>query len=281
MGNERNFSGLIAVVAATVTLTGAVLTTVGISAGVITGLLRNDGWRTAIFLCVALFGVLLGVASAFVTSLDPSLSAESKRHWSGMTGGILAILGVLVLFVGVGLVVWRASSALKTTSRPSIAVTVIPLDKPAGDATLEATLTASGVTTQERYRISAELLTKGQQEADRPVFTTFVGPGADGNVDYSFKVQFPINLQYPWIAVTAQLSEEGTIPHPTQACGLPEQPHTPSNAPNHSGNSNSHPSISESPSPSPSPVPSGTTCVIAIAPAPSANPWPTPTAGAR
>jgi len=204
--SERNFSALIAVVAATITLAGAALTTIGISAGVITGLLRNDTLLTSCFLSVALLGVLLGVLSAFIGNPDPSpdpsessvqhgpapqrragppSSANRRkiRRWSGA----LAIIGVLLLFVGVGLVVWRAATALKTTSRPSIAVTVTPLDKPAGYATLQAKVTASGLTTHERYFIHAELLDKQQHAANLPVFTTFVGPGADGKLDYTFK----------------------------------------------------------------------------------------------
>jgi hypothetical protein len=248
--NEQIFNALIAVVAATVTLVGAVLTTVGISAGVITGLLRNDTPLTSLFLVVALVGVLLGVASAFVR---PS-GRRRRIRWAGGIRGFLALVGVLLLFLGVVLVVSRASTALKTTSRPSISVTVTPLDKPAGYATLEATVTASGVTTHERYYIHAELLNQQQQAANLPVFTTFVGPGADGTLDYTFKVQFPIDPQHPWIAVTAQLSAEGKNLVTTQNCGLPQNPS------------------------SPTPPTAGTTCAVARAPTGSASPSPTSTA---
>lgn len=148
----------------------------------------------------------------------------------------MALAGVLLLFLGVALVASRAATALKTTSRPSIAVTVTPLDKPAGYATLQAKVTASGLTTHERYYIHAELLNQQQQVAQRPVFTTFVGPGVDGKLDYTFKVQFPIDPRNPWIAVTAQLSPEGTALHPAQNCGLPDQPRSPdaSPSPDHS-----------------------------------------------
>src|SRR6266496_4958087 len=261
-----------------VTLLASILTTVGVTAGAITGLLRNDRAIALIFLMVAVAGVLVGLLSVFVGPAPardqqpggdgrPSDTAKtesarwperrfastaiayivlwllsrlgrrivvqaegkaaeepvSRRRltWRGGTRGVLSIVGVLLLFLGAGAVVFRASYALSTVARPSISANVTTLDKPAGWAMLEAHVTATGMTTRQRFLVQAELLTRDQTADGSIVFRSFVGPGGDGKLDYTFKTPFPLQEAHPLIGVTAQLSPEGVDLSGKQACGLP------------------------------------------------------------
>jgi hypothetical protein len=229
--DQTGFNTLIGTVSAIITLLGAILAAVGITAGIITALLRNDTSLTLAFLGLALAGILLGLLSAFIGARSSAVR------------GAMAMGGVALLFIGTGLVIWRATDILKTASRPSIAITVTPLDEPVGWASLQATVSASGITTRQRYFIHAELLDRQQKPTNEPVFTSFVGPSTDGALDYTFTAQFPLDKNNPWIAVTAELDQEGSPTYGTQqTCGLPVDERPP---------------------------PIGTTCTIAKAPIPS------------
>jgi hypothetical protein len=87
----------------------------------------------------------------------------------------------LLLFVaGVFRLVSIAADSLKTTQRPAVAATVVPLSSPTGFASLEATVTASGMSIDERYLVQADLIDDPQASPDKQktkeIFFAYAGP---------------------------------------------------------------------------------------------------------
>jgi hypothetical protein len=118
------------------------------------------------------------------------------------------VVGALVLFGSaiLGLVV-LAATASRSSARPAIAATIEPLEKPTGFVSLSGTVTAAGLSADDRYEIIVTLLDERVQASNAgELFHTFAGPAADGSLDYKFKVTFPGQSALPWIAVTARLS---------------------------------------------------------------------------
>src|SRR5215216_4741466 len=88
------FPSIVTVVATTVTLVGTVLTTLGISTGVITALLRNNKAQTLFALLVTLLGILLGIVSTFITRGASDQTTQARS--------IAAIVSLAVFFGGLG-----------------------------------------------------------------------------------------------------------------------------------------------------------------------------------
>jgi hypothetical protein len=82
--------------AASVTLAGAVLTPAGISAAVITGLLRNDGVLMLIFPGVTLVGVLMGVADGR-PGPPPWAPTRVRPQYQGWAGSPLIRNGTVTM----------------------------------------------------------------------------------------------------------------------------------------------------------------------------------------
>jgi hypothetical protein len=260
------FSGVVPVVASSVTLAATILGTLGVSTGVFTALLRNAMGKTIGALLLAGVGVLFGVMSALgnprtashVTTrpenhrpTPPQRSGGSLAWLRARWRGALAI-GALVLFgAGIFWLVSLAASSLRTTQRPAIAATVSLLDKPAGYATLEATVTASGMSTNQRYLVIAELIPVKQDAPTKELFRTFAGGKSDGTFEYKLKVAFQTESAYPQIGITAHLQRENEAVTGFQKCGLPE-----------AGATSSKPGSSTTVT---SPVP-GTTCTVTAVP---------------
>jgi hypothetical protein len=68
---------------------------------------------------------------------------------------------------GVFWLVYLAADSLKTTQRPAIVATVLPMSSPAGFATLKATVTASGMSTDERCLVQVDLINDPEVPPDR------------------------------------------------------------------------------------------------------------------
>jgi hypothetical protein len=170
----------------------AVLTAIGVSAGVFTALLRSQQWTIWVLLIV-LGGVVLGVFAAVI------------RH---RRKGVVVVGSVLLTFVGIGWLLLLASNSLGTTNRPIVTMSVTAPDRAGGPATLDLTMTASGLKPSDRYEIRVLLLDK---ESDPElIFTTFAGGSADGKIDYKLHLPFQPRTSRPWLAATALLESEST-----------------------------------------------------------------------
>jgi hypothetical protein len=263
------FSGVVPVVASSVTVAGSILGTLGVSTGVITALLRNTRGPTIGALLFAGVGVVVGVVSALgspraVSRATPrpenhrTATAQRPKRWAWLRArwrGALAIASLILFGAGIFWLVYLAAGSLRTTQRPAIVATVSPLDKPVGYATLEATVTASGMTTDERYLVIAEMIADKPDAPTKEIFRAFAGAKSDGTFEYNFKVAFKTESSYPMIGITAHLQKENEAVAGFQKCGLPESA-TKSNSPG----SNATASTVLKP-----PVP-GTTCTVAAVP---------------
>lgn len=284
------FSSVVPIVASSVTLAASILGTVGVSAGIITALLRNELWPTILALAIAWLGVLLGVASVLVRRRAASSSDRSPQTtppkdatptrrkaaapkrprrrpgWEVGWRGSFALLSLGLFSFGVFWLVSLAAGSLKSTQRPVIVATVLPLDKPAGFASLEATVTASGMSTDERYFVNVLLLDRaaGTTKSEE-IFVAYVGGDSEGKLDYKLKLAFLPRTEYPWGGISAQLQPEGQLPSPAQTCGLPNLPTRPLPLPT-------------TPPTSPTTLAPGTTCTLALVPLPTATGTPPRTA---
>jgi hypothetical protein len=139
-----------------------------------------------------------------------------------LTVGALYVFGVAVL----GLVV-LAATVLRTTARPTITTST----RAAGDSStsLTATVSATGLSTEERYEIVAELLDRDVDPTNVATrFRTYAGPDALGSLRYTFTIEIPRAAGATWVSVSAQLHQEGsTEPPAADKCGLSAKPRLP------------------------------------------------------
>jgi hypothetical protein len=153
-----------------VTLTGGILPTLGTGSGVMTAPPRNATTLTLIALGLAALGNVCRCRNR----------VSRTRHWgatqteaipSGLRTGVCSTREdgvapsdcyyvVTRIFIGgVFWLVYLAADSLNTTQRPAIVTTVLPISSPASFATLEATVTASGMSTDKRYLVQVDLIT--------------------------------------------------------------------------------------------------------------------------
>lgn len=215
----------LATVGSTVTVVAGALGTVGITAGVITALLRNERALTIFAIVLVGVGVLAGVGAAlFVERPLPGPQALVEgRKWRPEWG---AVSSIALVSVGVFILVLLTASSLRTTNRPTITASVTRVD--GNTSILEATVSAVGMTTDERYYIKVELFDPSDTEKVEPLFYTYAGANSDGKLDYKLKLTIPHRAAYPTLGVSAQLQTEGGPATNAQNCGLPVPTITPS-----------------------------------------------------
>jgi hypothetical protein len=280
---SSGWESTLTLVGSSVTVVASVLGTVGITVGVITALLRNNpGWTLTAMALVGL-GVLLGVAGAVLRRAapealhEPATDAQRTQYERDKQSAkrfavlrrVAALLSLLLVGFGIGWFVKLAADSLRTTDRPTIAAT-FTAGSDTATATLEITVTASGMTTGERYYIRVELFNDERQDVPpRELFYTFAGPGADGKLEYKLKIAVPYDPVYPLVGITAQRQREGEVPGHVQNCGLPVEPPTsptpsaasPSPSPTASVAASASASVRAMPLPSSQPS-NGTTCAV-------------------
>jgi hypothetical protein len=177
----------LALVGSSVTVVTGVLGTVGITAGIITVLLRNSSVVSFTRCCW-----LLRVWSrGFVAAVSRSSSIRRR----GLAGGVSVVLVIL----GIGDFVRLTADALRTVERPTIAASISP-GTSSGTANLEVTVSANGMKMDERYFIRVETLNYSQQGTPgREVFFTYAGPGADGKLEYKTRLLVAYDPSYSWV----------------------------------------------------------------------------------
>jgi hypothetical protein len=237
------------------TLTGVSLAAVAVLAGITSAFAKSDAvlgeHRTGSFLALTLGFVLasgnwLLVGRAYTTGAARS-SFERTSWWGFVAAWIIGtlalailawssqdklsvravlVVGALVLFGSaiLGLVV-LAASASRSTARPAIAASVVPLEKPAGFVSLTSTVTAAGLSGDDRYEVVVMLPAQSKSGKTVELFRTFAGPSADGTLDYKFTVAFHGEPGHPLVVVTARLSGGRLATNPPM-CSM-DQTHTP------------------------------------------------------
>lgn len=269
---------MLATVGSTVTVVVGALGTIGITAGVITALLRNQEGLTILAIALVGVGVLLGVGSALFVE-RPILTLKWRQReirWRPRRASIASIASV---GIGVSILVLLAANSLKTTNRPVITTTVTSGNE--GTFVLDTSVTAAGMTTDERYYIKVEQFNSADPRVGGPMlFYTYAGAGADGKLDYRFKLIVPYNPAFPSLGISAQLQHEGDPPGETQNCGLllPNAPPSttsaapaPTSRPPTPTSRPPTPTVTTTTTPRPT-VPEGTTCAVVVSlPAPTST----------
>lgn len=140
----------------------------------------------------------------------------------------LAILASLAVFgVSVLCVVVLAAGETRTSSRPAVSVNLefkaaatsadsatatsraTPAPTlPGGSFVLHVTLKSLGMTSDERYLVVVDRLSKSRYFA-RELYRTYVGPDAGGNVQYAFSIPVAVDNVNPWLGVAAGLQRVG------------------------------------------------------------------------
>ncbi|MFI6177721.1 hypothetical protein ACIA8R_19475 [Nonomuraea sp. NPDC051191] len=162
-----------------------------------------------------------GIAAATVLL---AVVVARHLHWPAgpvLTVGALYVFGAAVL----GLLV-LAATVLRTTARPIITTTTKTVDDTT--VSLSATVTAAGLSTWDRYEITAELLDK---ETDPTFvdtrFRTHAGPDGLGDLRYTFFIELPRHGSGKWVGISARLGPENpsNIPVANKCghAGLPKQ----------------------------------------------------------
>lgn len=170
---------------------------------------------------------------AFLALFTTGLAVVVWRNVNWRVGPVLSMAGIYLFGMAVLSVVILTVATLRTTARPTIEITT----KPAGDhVTITGNVTATGLSTDDRYEISVELLTPSvEQTAPRSeVYRTYAGPNASGALDYTFTIAVPARPERPWVGISARLRDERgeTAPAEANVCGLPddERPAPPTGA---------------------------------------------------
>ncbi|MBP2704237.1 hypothetical protein JOL79_10485 [Microbispora sp. RL4-1S] len=149
-----------------------------------------------------------------------ALAVVAGRHPQWPVGPVLTV-GALYVFGSavLGLVVLTAT-VLRTTARPTITTTTRASGESA--VSMTATVSASGLSSRERYEIAAQLLDREMAPTRVDTrFRTYAGPDALGNLTYTFSIEIPRAAGATWVVVGAALVQEGSkAPSPAGACGL-------------------------------------------------------------
>jgi hypothetical protein len=217
---------------ATVTILTGVLGAVGISSGLLLGLLRNNTGLILIVWTIVILGVILGIASGVVAKATDSVrrvqpgvrdnqqSAQSLAPKSHLASLILSGISVILVFGGMMVLLNASAKALTTTNRPTISLNALP-SASGGTAEVNATVTAAGLTTDERYYIEVWLFNRAP-ERTRKIFYTYAGASAEGALSYALKVSVPYDPEMHQLAITAQLQSEHDVFFVPDTCGLPK-----------------------------------------------------------
>lgn len=215
-------SKIITLLASAVTVAGSVLGTVGISAGLVTSLLRNKQVETTVLLTLAGLAILVGVAAAASRpSAWPGTGGTRKIGGLALTRTRTAVAAALVFGLSTLLLLILTTTVLRTNSRPVLSTTLVALDKPAGHMSYKVGASASGVSLDERYLIRVQLL-GWDLRVLRTIYYSYVGPSADGTLGFQAELFLPpLSTDYFWVASSVQLQSEVRENDLANLCGVP------------------------------------------------------------
>ncbi len=279
----KTTTGLLSAVSTAVTLTAAVAGSIGVSAGVLTTLLRNHPVQTGVALLLATAGAATALIAAITQPEQSRTKVSLVQPRTNEERGAWAILGALVFVAAICWLGYLYVGSLRTTERPIVTASYSGAATDKGPATLKLEAKANGLNRGERFFIRVDALSEDFKSIDK-VFYSWVGPNSEGTLAYSVEVPIgTLNSKAAWLGASARLEDEDQdTDKPISSCGFAvpvplETPNSVAGSPPSETNAAGDPEPSldpsnETPPPGASGRPparpaSGTTCAVIKLPA--------------